>query len=72
MLFKKKKVTKEKRLEKYWDDFSAKQCYRVVEYTWVNGKLQDGYTIVSGGDSDWANRQAKHYGLRITTPIKED
>ena len=73
MLFKKnKKEIKELRLEKFWDDVDAKQAYRLVEYVFIDGKIQDYYFYKGTGDSDWANRQAKHYNLHITKPLKED
>lgn len=73
MLFKKnKKEIKELRLEKYWDDETARQEYRLVEYVFIDGKMQDHCLYKGIGDSDWANRQSKHYGLHITKPLKED
>ncbi len=72
MLFKKKKIVKELRLEKYWDDHEAQESYRLVKYWWENGKLQDGYIWMGDGDKEWAKKQAKHYGLTITTPINEE
>lgn len=71
MLFK-KKIVRERRLEKYWDDHEAKEYYRLVKYWWENGKYKGLWMSVAIGDKDWANRQAKHYGLSITTPIDED
>lgn len=71
MLFK-KKITKEIRLEKYWDDHEAKEYYRLVKYWWENGKFKGVWMVLAIGDKDWANRQSKHYGLSITTPIDEE
>lgn len=68
----KKKITKELRLEKYWDDYEAIEKYRLVEYEIVNGKLEeDAYYFRSSGDKKWADKIARHYKLGITTPIKE-
>ena len=69
MLFKKKKITKELRLEKYWDDHEAQEFYRLVKYWWKNGKYKGVWMILAIGDKEWAKKQAKHYGLSITTPI---
>ena len=71
MLFK-KKITKEIRLEKYWDDYEAKEHYRLVKYWRENGKYKGVWTFLANGDKDWAKKQAKHYGLSITTPIDEE
>lgn len=71
MLFK-KKITKEIRLEKYWDDCAAQEYYRLVKYWWENGKFQGMWTYLASGDKEWAKKQAKHYGLSITTPIDEE
>ena len=72
MLFKKAEPTFEKRLEKYWDNHEAVEAYRLVKYEIVNGEVKDGCYWLGSGDKEWARRQAKHYGLSITTPIDED
>ena len=71
MLFK-KKITKEIRLEEYWDDHEAKEYYRLVRYWWENGKFKGVWMIIAIGDKDWAKKIAKHYGLKVTTPIDEE
>lgn len=73
MLFRKKKPTYELRLERYWDDHGACEAYRLVKYEIIDGKVQeDGWFWKAGGDKEWAKKQAKHYGLSITTPIFEE
>ena len=71
MLFK-KKITKEIRLERYWDDCEAKEHYRLIVYWWENGKFKGQWLFLANGDKEWARKQAKHYGLSITTPIDEE
>lgn len=71
MLFR-KKVTKEIRLEKYWDDYAAQESYRLVRYYWENGKFKGIWNFLASGDKEWAKKQAKHYGLSITTPLDEE
>lgn len=75
MLFRKKKITYETRLEKYWDTYGAEEAYRLVDYEFVNGKLTryDGepqFLFRGTGDKEWAKRQMKHYGITITDPIE--
>lgn len=72
MLFRKKKITKELRLEKYWDDYEALEKYRLVRYWWKNGKFKGLWSYSGTGDKEWAKKQAKHYNLSITTPIEKE
>lgn len=69
MLFK-NKFTRELRLEKYWDDYEALEKYRLVEYEFKNGKLEnDAYYYRASGDKKWAEKIARHYKLSIKDPL---
>ena len=72
MLFKKAKPIYELRLEKYWDDHEAQEYYRLIKYRWENGKYKGVWMLLAIGDKEWAKKQAKHYGLSITTPVDEE
>ena len=72
MLFKKKEPVFEMRLEKFFDNYAASERYRLVKYEIKKGKVQKGAYWMGTGNKDWANKIAKHYGLKVTTPIFED
>lgn len=72
MLFKKKELVFEIRLEKYFDAGEAAERYRLVKYEIKKGKVQKGWYWMGSGNKDWANKISKHYGLKITTPIFGD
>lgn len=72
VLRKKAKPVYEMRLEKYFDDHEAEEAYRLVKYEIKNGKIQDGFYWLAGGDKEWARKIEKHYGLTVTTPVWED
>lgn len=71
MLFRKKKIAHKLRLEKYWDDSEAVEAYRLVEYEFINGKLQDGFYWRASGDKKWAEKTARHYKLSIMDAPKD-
>lgn len=71
-LLKKAKPVYELRLEKYWDDGLAGESYRLIKYEIKGGKVQKDWYWMGGGDKEWAKKEAKHYGLSITTPINEE
>lgn len=71
-LRKKNKPVYEMRLEKYFDVHEAAEAYRLVKYEIKNGKVQDGFYWLAGGDKEWARKIEKHYGLSITSPINEE
>ena len=72
MLFKKKKPVYELRLEKFWENYDACESYRLVKYEIKKGKVQKDWYHLGSGNKDWANKIAKHYGLKITTPVFKD
>lgn len=47
-------------LEIYWHDPSAQYRYRL--YTYINRKEK---VVLWLGDYDWAERQSKHYGIKM-------
>lgn len=60
------------RLEKYWDDYSAVEYYRLVEYRFdKKGRLID-YIFRGHGDKKWANITARHYGVKVTPPLLDE
>lgn len=71
MLFK-KCVTYEKRLEKYFDNYAAEEAYRLVKYEIKNGKVQEDFYCLGGGNKEWARKIAQHYNLSVTEPIHEE
>ena len=71
-LRKKSKPVYELRLEKYFDNNSAEEQYRLVKYEIIRGELQDDWYWLGSGDKEWSRKIAKHYGLSVTSPINED
>ena len=73
MLKKKNKFTYEKRLEKYWEDSSASEQYRLVRYEIDSrDRLTGNFSCIAFGDKDWANKVAKHYNIEVTPQLLED
>lgn len=58
---------KEYKVVKYWDDSLAEYYYR-LEMT-ESGAVS---FHTPTGDLSWAERQAKHYGVEITTEEEEN
>ena len=59
-------ITVERRVVKYWNDKLAKDWYRLDAYVFEDGELLDGMPVeVANGDSDWARRETRHYGISV-------
>lgn len=65
----------ELRLEKYWDDYSAEEFYRLVEYRFdkKDRLIKDFEYIYRGhGNKKWADATARHYGIKVTPPLLDE
>lgn len=65
----------ELRLEKYWDDHSAAEHYRLVEYNFdkKDRLIKDSeYSWRGSGDKKWADVTSRHYGIKVTPPLLDE